>query len=498
MKIVIAGASGFVGQALLDSLARVPTVRVRGLTRSARATPWKDFDGWEGPLQWARCDLFSLVQAEHVLAGARVAVYLVHSMEPSSRLVQGSFSDIDLLLADNFARAARKAGVERIVYLGGIFPDGEARLSKHLKSRHEVEEALAGHGVPVRVLRAGVVLGENGSSSEIMFRLVERLPIIFCPPWTRRCSSPIALSDAVRVLDALILNEDLPGPARTTFESAGQVTRAAPHATLDVYDAAGADVARYLDLLRESARLLGKKRLFLPLPFFPPKLSAFWVAMITGFSRALVTPLVDSLRFHLIPDANRRLPRAPMPEPMGWRETLARVLAERMARQSNTHAKVRLGVAPSATRDARVSNVISIQRLPCPPGWNAVDVAAEYAAWLPVFFRPLLRVANAEGRVSFYLWPLRTPLLVLELSSTRSDETRMLYYIRGGALAVLREGNRGRLEFRMVKNGTQVLATVLDFEPSLPWPVYRLSQAIAHLVVMTFFGWHLASCKRIP
>ncbi|HJL27639.1 MAG TPA: NAD(P)H-binding protein [Polyangiaceae bacterium LLY-WYZ-15_(1-7)] len=143
--LALAGASGFVGSALRRALA--DEYRLVGLSRRPRRSP---------DTEWRVCDLYSLLDVEQALAGCDVALYLVHSMLPSARLTQGSFADLDLVLADNFARAAAKAGVKHIVYLGGLVPDlPEAELSAHLRSRLEVERALGAHGVPVTALRAG-------------------------------------------------------------------------------------------------------------------------------------------------------------------------------------------------------------------------------------------------------------------------------------------------------------------------------------------------------
>src|ERR1700761_2840056 len=162
--LVLAGAAGFIGQALAATLK--DHFRVIGLSRKARPTD-------ANVAEYRRCDLFNLREAEAGLAGADYAVYLVHSMLPSARLTQGSFADMDLICADNFARAARIAGARQIVYLGGLIPD-DVKLSPHLRSRLEVERTLGRYGTPLTVLRAGLILGAQGSSFQILLRLVRR------------------------------------------------------------------------------------------------------------------------------------------------------------------------------------------------------------------------------------------------------------------------------------------------------------------------------------
>jgi nucleoside-diphosphate-sugar epimerase len=185
MKVAIAGASGFVGKKLLERLGRDPGIEVLPLARSLRPS----------------CDLFSLLEVEEALKGQEQGIYLVHSMLPSSQLSQGNFADYDLILADNFARAAAKAGLKRIIYLGGIIPKNlEAapeHLSLHLKSRLEVEEIFRSYKIPVLSLRAGMVMGGEGSSFQMLLRLVDRLPLMVCPAWTQSKSEPIHVDDVV-------------------------------------------------------------------------------------------------------------------------------------------------------------------------------------------------------------------------------------------------------------------------------------------------------------
>lgn len=228
--LVIAGATGFIGHAVAERLAHraEAPLDVVGLTRGRR----------EATGAWHRlvtCDLFSLKDVEAALAGARYAAYLVHSMLPSARLVQGSFADLDLICADNFARAARKAGVEQIVYLGGLMPEGEV-ASPHLASRREVEAALGAHGAAVTTLRAGLVIGPGGSSFEILTRLVRRLPAMVLPKWSERACQPIDLGTVAALVDHVV------GRTSTYGET---------------YDIGGPEVLRYRDMIQIVGEELG-------------------------------------------------------------------------------------------------------------------------------------------------------------------------------------------------------------------------------------------------
>lgn len=270
MKIVIAGASGFVGKQLLSVLNK--DHEIVGISRRPRKS--------EGGIHWVQCDLFSLLDIERTLNGADVAIYLVHSMLPSARLTQGSFRDFDMILADNFSRAAKLANVKHIIYLSGIIPP-DALLSEHLQSRLEVENILKSSGVPTTSLRAGLIIGPEGSSFEMMLRLVQRLPAMVCPYWTSTLSYPIAVWDVVAVINHCIEN----GPLETT----------------DCLDICGPDPLSYEEMMRHLSLKLDKKHMFLPVPFVSPQLSKLWVRLITGAPKDLVYPLVDSLKTHMIP-----------------------------------------------------------------------------------------------------------------------------------------------------------------------------------------------------
>lgn len=450
-RVVVAGASGFVGRALLPSLRE----RWEVVALGRRVADGEQRDG----VLWRRCDLFALREVERALEGAAAGVYLVHSMLPSARLTQGRFEDLDLVLADNFGRAAAAAGLERIVYLGGLVPEGQA-LSRHLRSRLEVERALGAHGVPVTALRAGLVVGAGGSSLRILVKLVERLPVMLCPRWTRSPTQPIDADDVVALLCRAL--ED-------------------PEARGRVCEVGGPDVMSYRELMAETARVLGLRRFFLPVPFFSPGLSRLWVSLVTGTPRALVAPLIQSLR-----------------HPMVARSLWLQELAGRVGKPFEVSLRQALSAPaprPMALRAAphpEVPTVRSVQRLPLPPGYDAIRVAHAYASWLPRFLRPLLQVAFDGSHCRFGLRGLRRPLLELTLERERSTPDRAVFQVSGGLLVGAPAERAGRLEFRITPDGRHVLAGVHDFRPRLPWWLYRIGQAPFHRFVMWGFGRRLA------
>jgi uncharacterized protein YbjT (DUF2867 family) len=455
--VLVSGASGFIGTRLVAELQK--DCQVVALRRSAPV------EAQQGNLavEWRTCDLFSLAQTEQAVHGADVAVYLVHSMLPTARLTQASFEDTDLLLADNFARACQKAGIARIVYLGGLIPQGN-HLSRHLRSRWEVERVLASRGAHVVSLRAGLVLGGEGSSFQMLLTLVQRLPVMVCPKWTRSLTQPISVDDTLRYLRYAIEHPEL---------AAGS------------YDIGGQEQLTYQQLMAATAGALGLRRRFWSVPFFSPGLSLLWVHLITGASRNLVLPLVESLRHEMVVHDDRlmRLARA-------GAEPLADALSRAVA---GTRPMLR-----QATRARQVSlrgktEVRSIQRLPLPRGWTAAQVAKSYFDWLPRGLGPWIHVRRAsEDTWAFRLRGLPVDLLRLRDGGARSFEDRVLFWVTGGALVAADSPPTARLEFRQALDERTVLAAIHEFKPRLPWAVYKLTQAVAHLWVMRAFGRFLS------
>lgn len=466
-RIAIAGASGFVGRALIRALQA--DYDVVALSRSPPR------DAKRNGIETRACDLFNLRDAERALVGVDAAFYLVHSMMPSARLTQGRFDDMDLICADNFARGAKANGVTHITYLGGLLPPPEElELSRHLESRLEVERTLAAHGVPVTTLRAGLVVGAGGSSFQMMTKLVGRLPFMIGPLWTRSLSQAIALSDVVPLLRYSLEHPELAGRA---------------------YDVGCPDVLSYADTLRVAGAVLGKRTRVLTLPVRTARLSLLWVSVITGAPRELVRPLMESLRHDLVAHDGLVLQKMAGIEALSLRAAIEQAVAEEKAT-----AALHVGSAKPAppTRREELSRVRSVQRLPLPVGRTARWVASEYTRWLPQFMAPLLRVdVDPSGTCRFFLWPLRKPLLVLEFAEARSADDRQLFYVTGGLLARIIDGTRPRLEFRSVLGGKFVLAAIHDFVPRLPWLLYTMTQAIAHLIVMRGFGRHLGKIETI-
>jgi uncharacterized protein YbjT (DUF2867 family) len=279
MEILVTGAGGFVGGALVPELV--------GRGHSVRAATRRP-DRYRGPAGVVphRLDLDDGSGLGPALDGVEVAYYLVHSMAQ-----KGEFARRDLQHARTFGRAARAAGVDRVVYLSGLGDEGEA-LSPHLASRRAVEAALGSTGPDLTVLRAAIVLGRGGAGFEMLVQLVRRLPVMVCPRWVDTASQPIALGDTVGYL----------ADAAQIEATRGQ--------RLEV---GGPEVLTYREMMLRFARLEGRRRLIVGVPLFTPGLSSRWIGLVTDVPPAVARPLAEGLRNRVVVSdgaARRLMPRA--------------------------------------------------------------------------------------------------------------------------------------------------------------------------------------------
>ena len=455
LKIAIAGASGFVGRYLVPYLLKQGH-QVLGLTRSPRKEQTHE------NFSWVACDLFSYKDIKEALQGCDVAYYMAHSMLPTDKLAQGNFSDYDLALADNFSRAAKINGLKQILYLGGIIPD-DTSLSPHLLSRLEVERTLRASGVPLTSLRAGIILGPEGSSFRMMYNLVKRLPLMVCPSWTQTLSAPIYIDDVVKLLGHSLGKEAV---FKKSFDIGGKTTLS------------------YIEMMRTLSEKMGKKNFFLEVPLFSPGLSKLWVSTFSGAPKSLVYPLIASLKTHMVPNKNRQLD-VPDCQPLSYEESLELILKN----------QCKFKEAPRAFKKSgkhNVPKVRSIQRLETLYRMNAEEVSQKYFHWLDRYF-PFIKVKKEENRIGLYWFLSKKPLISFEHAKERSSKDFQLFYIRQG-LVTKGEG-RGRLVFRTIIDNRYTMMEVHEFIPSLPWYIYKYSQALLHLLVAKLFNKYLLRTK---
>ncbi len=283
--VFIAGSTGYVGGRLTPLLlARGHEVRAAARSpRKLAGRPWANHPN----LAIVPADVTDRASLVAGMQGCRAAYYLVHSMG-----LGGDFAKADREAAENMTQAAKEAGVERIIYLGGLGDDAPD-LSEHLRSRAEVGKIFMNGPVPATVLRAAVILGSGSASFEIIRNLVERLPLMITPRWVRTRCQPIAVSNVLGYLAGCLEN-----PA-----TAGQVL-----------DIGGPDVLTYGELFREYAAAAGVRApLILPVPLLTPTLSAAWVNLITPVPMHLIRPLIEGLRNEVVCKDNRIRELVPQP-----------------------------------------------------------------------------------------------------------------------------------------------------------------------------------------
>ncbi|NQU09892.1 SDR family oxidoreductase [bacterium] len=363
--ILLTGATGYIGGRLLGELTRAGH-RVRCLARHPAHLATRVSAG----VDTVDGDLLGAASLRPALAGVRAAYYLVHSLG-----VSGDFEEQDRFAARNFATAARAAGVERIIYLGGL-GDEEEELSAHLRSRHEVGKLLRRSGATVIELRASIVIGSGSLSFEMVRALVERLPVMITPRWVRMQAQPIFIGDVLRYLVAALT---------------------VPVTEHRIFEIGGPDRVSYSDLMREYARQRGLHRLMIPVPVLTPRLSSLWLGLVTPVYARIGRKLIDSIQHPTVvrDDAARQ---AFAVEPVGMTESVARALRN----EDREFAQTRWSDAVSAAGAVRTWGGVRF-------GNRLVDTRTARVAVSPTAaFRPIQRIGGSTGwYYAQWLWELR-------------------------------------------------------------------------------------------
>jgi uncharacterized protein YbjT (DUF2867 family) len=277
--ILVTGATGYVGGRLIPALLAAG-YRVRAMGRNKGKMGCRPWAG-HSQVELVQGDVLDLESLKQAACGCRVAYYLVHSMIAHKE----KFVEADRRAARNMVAAATAAGVERIIYLGGLAEAGDGALSKHLRSRIEVADILQSGPVPTTDLRTPMILGSGSASFEILRYLVERLPAMTTPRWVRSLNQPIAIRNVITYLIGCLEHE----------ETSGQT-----------YDIGGPDILTYRDLLdiyAEEAHL--SKRLIIPVPVLTPTLSALWIHLISPVPASIAQPLTEGLTSDAVCSENR-------------------------------------------------------------------------------------------------------------------------------------------------------------------------------------------------
>lgn len=262
-RVLLTGASGYVGGRLLKSLEN-RGYRVRCLARRPAVLEAKAGTSTEV----VAGDVLDRQSLDAALSGVDVAYYLVHSMGSD-----GSFEQVDRQAARHFGDAAKAAGVGRIIYLGGLGNTDDA-LSVHLRSRHEVGDVLRESGVPVVEFRASIIIGSGSVSFEMIRSLVERLPIMITPKWVHVPAQPIAIDDVLQYLVAALQ---------------------LPLSQYRIYEIGGADVVSYADIMRAYARQRGIRLRMISVPVLTPYVSSLWLGLITPLYARIGRKLIESI-----------------------------------------------------------------------------------------------------------------------------------------------------------------------------------------------------------
>ncbi len=457
-RIAIAGTSSFVGAAVSKALAS--RFEVVALTRSVV----RAMRGGEEGIDVRPCDHFSRRELATALQGVDYAIYLVHNRDPSARLDQAQSRDMDLLVADNFAWAAAQAGVKQILCRTPLVAGPQHGTARHAR---ELEAVLRSHGVPLTVLRTGLVLGPGGELSKLLAAMVRRLPVIPLPRLAETALRPLHVEGFLAAVQHCVGQADTFGQA---------------------FDVFGPESITLRWMLEETATRLGRRPRFLAWP---------------GMPRGLFQILLRLLRPSLHPDFLAYLLDMFSAEAQGQGNPVERQVARgwkplRDTLGASVHEAQR-GLAirpPQRILDDEIihqlGRVRSIQRLRLPEQRNAEWLADHYFRWLGTLMGLFIQTTrDAVGSWTVRQRPGGMLLLTLTFQPTHSTPDRRMYFITGGALARFLGGRTARLEFRDLLGGQYSMVAIHDFDPSLPWAFYRFTQAVIHGLVMKGFQGHM-------
>ena len=270
MKILLTGANGYIGKRLLPALVEAGHQVICLVRNEKRLNLPKSL---REKISIFQGDLLDFKSLAHIPNDIDTAFYLVHSMGHTTQ----NFAEMETRCAGNFVRRIRQTRASQIIYLGGIVND--VKLSKHLKSRQNVEDILHQGGIPLTVLRAGIIIGSGSASFEIIRDLVEKLPVMVAPRWINNRIQPIAIHDVIYYMCHVVQNQ---------------------HCFNKTFDIGGPNILNYKEMLLKLARVRGFKRYIFNVPVLTPRLSSYWLYFVTSTSFSLARSLVDSLKNEVV------------------------------------------------------------------------------------------------------------------------------------------------------------------------------------------------------
>ena len=277
LRVLVTGATGFIGSRIVKRLLADRKYNVRCMTRNPDSI-YELFNLSGDIIDVVKADASNYSELVEALKEVDVAFYLIHSMEGSSKQWK-EFSKRDRIAAENFAKAASETNTKRIIYLSGLIDLKNKDLSEHMQSRKEVGDILRTSKAEVTIFRAAVILGQGGGSFQMLQYLVERLPMMVCPKWVLTKSQPISVDDVVTYLVKSIESEDT------------------NNKDLDI---GGPEILSYIDMMKRYSNILKKSVKIIIIPFLTPRLSSYWIDLITPVKASLARPLIDSLKHEAI------------------------------------------------------------------------------------------------------------------------------------------------------------------------------------------------------
>ncbi len=429
MHACVFGASGYIGSNLVSELLKRGH-RVRAVAR--RRTTLED-RGWHGA-ELCQADALKPETLDSALASSDVAYYLVHSMGAGRR-----FRQLDMAAADNFARAAKQFGVRRIVYLGGLVPPDAG--SAHLLSRRDTGARLRAGGVPVTEIRAGIIVGPGSAAFEVIRDLVNHLPVMVAPRWVTAKSPPIALANLLEYLIAVPMLDE----------------------TADrIFDAAGPEMLSYETLMRVYGELVGRRPIILRVPVLTPRLSSYWLRLITSVPTNIARALIDGLRHDI--QANDAALRALVPQRLlTYREAVAAALASERGQSEPDFRATRWTEGGLLFRDYNPKYSYYAKKA----SGSAVTTASAAAVWR--------QIAAIGGDNRYYylngLWTVREALDAvvggpgLQRGRRHPTDLRIGDMIDSWRVIGMQPGRRLTLAFGMKAPGAGVLELLVSPEP---------------------------------